>query len=269
MKETLAFVLRHGYALLFASVLAEQMGLPVPSVPMLLAMGALCGSGAFSFHVALVLCIVACLGADNLWYWMGSRRGASILKLLCRISLEPDSCVRRTQNMFLRYGEKGLLFAKFVPGLSAAAAPLAGMFSMKRWRFALFDGLGSVFWAGAYMGTGYAFRNQLEDLAARAGFMGSWFFGILGSAFALYLAWKFIERRRFYRELRISRITPDELREMLDSGRDITVVDLRSALEWQEEGAAKLPGALHMSFEELERRLLEIPIDRDVILYCT
>jgi membrane protein DedA with SNARE-associated domain len=236
---------------------------------MLLAMGALCGSGAFSLPVSLALSVGACLLADNVWYWMGTRRGASILKILCKISLEPDSCVRRTENMFLRYGEKGLLFAKFVPGLSAAAAPLAGMFGMNRWRFVLFDGVGALIWAAAYIGLGWAFGNELERLAAQASVMGSWLFGVLGSGFALYLAWKFIERRRFYRELRIARISPDELREMLDAGDNITVVDLRSALEWEEQGAAKLPGALHMSFEELEKRLFEIPLDRDVILYCT
>ena len=269
VNHTIEFVLKHGYLILFCSVLAEQMGLPIPALPMLLAMGALAGVGDFSYGAALLAALTACLIADGFWYWLGVYRGASILKLLCKISLEPDSCVRRTENVFLRYGERGLLFAKFVPGLSAAAAPLAGMFRWKLWRFALFDGLGALFWAGAYSGLGYLFRTQLEDLFQHAMLMGSWLVTIVVSVLASYILWKYTERRRFYRELRISRITPEEVFAMIESGTPLTVFDLRNALEWQEEGAAKLPGAVHMSFEELEQRLSTMPLADEVVLYCT
>ncbi len=269
MRETLDFVLKHGYLILFLSVLVEQMGLPLPSLPVLLAIGALSASGAFSYPAALALAVFACLIADNVWYWMGVYRGAAILKLLCKISLEPDSCVRRTENMFSRYGAPGLLFSKFLPGLSTAAAPLAGMFRMKIWKFALADGAGALIWAGVYTGLGYAFHDQLELLAAQAARMGSWLLGLLITLVIAWVAWKYIERRRFYRELRIARIAPVELRQMLDRGDQVTVVDLRNALEWSEDGAAKLPGAMHMAYEEIEQRLKEIPLDRDVVLYCT
>jgi membrane protein DedA with SNARE-associated domain len=269
VKETLEFVIRHGYAILFVSVLAEQVGIPIPSLPMLLAMGALAADHQLSYPLALSVAVAACLFADSLWYWLGVHRGSSVLKLLCKISLEPDSCVRRTENMFVRYGARGLLFAKFVPGLSTAAPPLAGMFRMKIWKFLLADAIGSLIWAGAYSALGFVFRNQLEDLAQGAVQAGSWFFTFLAIALGGFLSWKYVQRRRFVRALRISRIAPEELNAMLVAGNPVTIVDLRNALEWEESGAFKVPGALHMSYESIEQSMPRIPLDRDVILYCT
>jgi len=269
LKQTLEFLLRHGYAVLFVSVLIEQLGVPIPSVPLLLATGALVGKGDLRLFPALLAAVVACLIADNTWYWLGVYRGASILKFICKISLEPDSCVRNTENMFLKYGPRGLLFSKFVPGLSTAATPLAGMFRMRLWKFSLFDGLGSLIWASAYGALGFLFRDQLEDLAEKALGMGSWLLLAIVTAVVSWILWKYIARRRFYHELRVSRITPQELFELINGGAPLTLVDVRNALEWTVDGAAKLPGALHMSFEELDSRLHEIPLDRDVILYCT
>ncbi len=269
MKETIDFVVRHGYAILFLSVLAEQCGVPIPSLPMLLAIGALSASGDLNFALALLTAVAACLVADSIWYWLGIHKGASILNLLCRISLEPDSCVRRTENMFIRYGAPGLLFSKFVPGLSTAAAPLAGMFRMKIWKFGLADAAGSLIWAGSYSCLGYLFRNQLEDLLQGAVRAGSWFFAFVALALGGFLSFKYIQRRRFFRELRIAHIHPQELSDLIATGESVTVVDLRNALEWQEEGASKIPGAVHVSFEDIEASMPQIPTDRDLILYCT
>jgi membrane protein DedA with SNARE-associated domain/rhodanese-related sulfurtransferase len=269
LKHTLDFLLQHGYAVLFVSVLIEQLGLPIPSIPILLAIGALAGRGDLSFALALITAVLACLIADNVWYWMGVYRGASILNLLCKISLEPDSCVRNTENVFVKYGPRGLLFAKFVPGLSTAACPLAGMFRMEMWKFNVFDGFGSLIWAGSYSALGYFFRNQLEDLAEKLLGMGSWLLVLVTTSVASWILWKYLARRRFYRELRISRIAPVELMKLIERGAPLTLVDVRSALEWTMAGAAKLPGALHVSFEELDEGLPKIPLDRDVVLYCT
>jgi membrane protein DedA with SNARE-associated domain len=269
LKQTLEFLLHHGYAVLFVSVLIEQLGLPLPSIPILLAAGALVGRGDLALTPALLAALLACLIADNVWYWMGVYRGASILNLLCKISLEPDSCVRNTENVFLKYGPRGLLFAKFFPGLSTAACPLAGMFRMELWKFCVFDGLGSLIWAASYGALGYVFRNQLDHLAERALGMGSRLLAFIVCAVVLWILWKYLARRKFYRELKVARITPTELFELMNSVEPPTVVDVRNALEWKVEGACKLPGALHMSFEELDERMPEIPLDRDVILYCT
>lgn len=268
MKEVLQFVLRHGYWLLFGSVFVEQVGLPFPSVPALLAMGALCGLGYFSFAVSLALAVVASVVADWVWFQLGVRRGHAVLNLLCRISLEPDSCVRRTEDLFGRNGSRTLLFAKFIPGLSTVVPPMAGTFRMDWRRFLLMDGAGAALWAGSYLLVGYLFREQLERAADVAAGTGGWLGGIVVALLAGYIAWKYIQRRRFFRQLARARITPEELMRELQAGLPVAIIDLRHALDIEAEGF-KLPGAIHMLPEEVEQRNAEIPRDRDVVLYCT
>ena len=120
MDETIQFLIRHGYSLLFAWVLIEQLGLPIPAVPLLLAAGGLAGSGRMNLPAAMGAAMIAVIAADLFWYYLGRYRGGRVLKLLCKISLEPDSCVRRTENIFTRHGARSLLVAKFVPGLNTA-----------------------------------------------------------------------------------------------------------------------------------------------------
>jgi len=268
MKQLISFLLQHGYWVVFASVLAEQIGLPLPSTPILLAMGALAGLGRLSFAAALAIGVAASLAADTLWYWLGRKRGYSVLNLLCRIALEPDSCVRKTENVFARYGAGSLLFAKFVPGLSTAAPPLAGLFRMPLMRFWLADGTGAAFWVGAFSGAGFVFREQLEYAAEWGLGLGRWLGIVLLALLAVYILWHFWQRQRFLRKLRVARIAPDELLRKLEAGEELMIVDLRTALDVEAEGH-KIPGALRMAPEELEARHQEIPRDRDIILYCT
>src|ERR1700679_28381 len=128
MNATVEFLLQHGYLLLFVFVLAEQSGLPIPSTPMLLAAGALAGLGRMNLAFAWSLAIFASLIGDSLWFLLGRWRGASILNVFCRISLEPDTCVQKTRTTYGKHGVNWLLFAKFVPGLSTIAPPIVGMF---------------------------------------------------------------------------------------------------------------------------------------------
>src|SRR5271170_8216979 len=172
MHSTLEFLLRHGYVVLLGWVFAEQMGLPVPSLPLLLTAGALAGTGRLNFFVALFFCLLGAVAADSIWYTLGRLKGIKILQLLCKISLEPDSCVRRTQGVFEKQGARSLLFAKFIPGLSTVATPLAGIFHMRLRRFLLFDGLGSAIWATTFLGLGFVFRDQLEVIAQRIASLG-------------------------------------------------------------------------------------------------
>lgn len=268
MHAALQFVHRYGYLLLFANVFAEQLGLPLPAVPILLAFGALAGLERFSLAGGLALAILAALLADSSWYGLGRRRGAAVLRLLCKISLEPDSCVRQTENVFLRYGARTLLFAKFVPGLSAAFPPLAGNFRMPLWRFWVFDGLGSLAWAGAYMGIGWTFRNQLDAVLANMMHLGSSLAALIVGALAGYIGYKYIARRRFYRELRIARIEPAELYTMMNGEERVYVVDLRNELE-RENDPTRIPGAIMLQFGDIEAGLAEVPREQDVVLYCT
>ncbi len=268
MTETIRFLLAHGYTVVFVWVFAEQIGVPVPSLPILLAAGALAGQRQLSFLVALGLAVAASILSDGIWYQLGRRRGHAILNLICRISLEPDSCVRRTEDIFTRHGARSLLYAKFVPGLGTVAPPLAGMFRMRPLRFLLWDFAGAFSWAGAFVGAGYLFSSQLEDVARYALHLGSGLVVLLVGALAAYLTRKYVQRQRFIRKLRIARITPEELKRKLDAGEDIVVVDLRSSIEFEAD-SEKVPGALHMDPREIEERHVEIPRDRDVVLYCS
>ncbi len=284
MNEMLQFLYRHGYSVVFVWVFAEQLGLPVPSVPLLLAAGALSGSGRMNLLLlaagalsgsgrmnllaALVLAISAALLSDSIWFQLGRRKGVKILQFLCRISLEPDSCVRRTEGVFEKHGAKSLLIAKFVPGLNTAAPPLAGVFQMSRTRFLLFDALGAAIWVGAFLGLGYVFANEIERVAGPALRLGGGLLAIVTAAFGGYIAWKFLKRRKFIRELRIARISPEELKRKLDAGENLVIVDLRHSLDF-EAAPETIPGAVHMDASELDDHAELLPRDRDVILYCT
>lgn len=267
MNEVNAFVSQYGEILLFVVVFAEQIGLPLPAVPVLLAAGALAGSGKMDLAGAVVLSVTACVAGDLIWYELGRRRGRHALNLLCRISMEPDSCVRRTENFFARHGERSLVLAKFIPGLSTLAPALAGLFRIRMQRFFLFNGIGAVLWTFAFVLPGYLLSDQIERLAGEAERLGLWLAVFIGAGIAAYLAYKFVHRQLLLRELRISRITAEGLKHMMDNNHELLVVDLRSALD-HETDPYTIRGALRMTTDELEQRHHEIPRHQDVILFC-
>src|SRR5256712_10764217 len=199
MHRTLESLLHRGYVLLLGCVFAEQVGLPIPSMPLLLAAGALAGTGHLIFFASLFYVILAAVTADSIWYQLGRRKGIRILQLLCKISLEPDSCVRRTEGFFSTQGARSLLLAKFLPGLSTVAPPLAGIFHMRSRRFLLFDALGSLLWAGTFLGLGYLFSGQIERVAEHLASLGGWLLVLLLGVLAAYITYKFVARQRFLR----------------------------------------------------------------------
>ncbi len=268
MEELSALLVRHGYALVFGWVLAEQLGLPVPAVPFLLAAGALAGDGRLSAGLLLLVAGLASLISDSVWYGIGRARGARVLGWLCRIALRPDSCVARTQRTFGAHGAPSLLVAKFIPGFNTVAPPLAGIIGMPPARFIVFTGLGGLIWAGAWLGLGWIFARQLEWIAAETARLGRGAVVVLGLALAAYIGWKYVDRRRFLRRIAIARITPEDLKRRLDAGEDILIVDVRDRLDVEADPSI-IPGALHVSVEQLEERHAEIPRERDIILYCT
>jgi membrane protein DedA with SNARE-associated domain len=265
LEQAADFLISNGYALLFGWVLLEQMGLPIPAAPLLIAAGALARAGKMNLTFAVTLAFIAVILADLFWYSLGRYRGGRILKLLCRISLEPDSCVRRTQNLFVRHGVHSLLVAKFVPGLNTAAPTLAGIFRLPVRRFMIFASLGAFFWVITVTSLGLILSDQLEQIALR---WGGWLVAVLAGSLAAYVLWKFIQRRRFLRRLRIARITPKELMGKLTAGENISIVDLRQPIDI-EAFPQMIPGALRIAMEEIEDRHGEIPRDRDVVLYCS
>jgi membrane protein DedA with SNARE-associated domain len=268
VESTIQFLIQHGYVVLFVWVVLEQGGLPIPSVPVLLAAGALAGTGRMHLGLILGIAVIASLLSDLIWYAVGRRQGMRVLQLLCRISLEPDSCVRQTEDLFSRRGLASLLVAKFVPGLSTVAPPLAGITRMPLWRFSLFDGLGALLWVGVFAALGALFSEQLGGLALLLATMGSWLLAIVLGGLGAYLLWKFVARRRFLRRLRVARITPEELHQKLEAGEEVLIVDLRHALEFDGDPRV-IPGAVRLSADDLEARRLPMLQEREVVLYCS
>lgn len=266
MAHIVQFLVRHGYALVFFWILAEQGAVPLPSIPLLLACGALARGGRLNLFAILLCGLAACLIADNTWFQLGRLRGGRILRLLCRISLEPDSCVRQTEDAYLKYGLRSLLVSKFIPGLNAVAAPLAGVSRASRARFCAYDTLGALLWIATYTGLGFLFSDQLEAVAEHALRLGSALTAIVLGAVAAWFTWKLVLRRRFLRKLSVARITVQELREQLDAGAPVVIVDLRSHVDPNEPA---IPGALRISPADLAERHHEIPRDRDIVLFCS
>jgi membrane protein DedA with SNARE-associated domain len=234
----------------------------------LLAAGALAGTGHLNFFASLFYVMLAAVTADSVWYQLGRRKGTRILHLLCKISLEPDSCVRRTEGIFSKQGARSLLVAKFLPGLGTVAPPLAGIFHMRARRFLVFDAAGSLLWAGTFLGLGYIFSGQIDWVAEHLAALGGWLLVLILGALAAYISYKFVARQRFLRDLRISRITVDELKEKIDAGEELVIVDLRHSVDFEADPET-IPGAFRMDSKELEEKNDRLPRDREIILYCT
>lgn len=269
MESLTQFLTQYGYAVLGGWVLAEQIGLPLPAAPILMAAGAMSAKGPFHFSLALIVSALGCVVGDLFWFRVGQSGNHRALRLICRISLEPDVCVRRTTNLIGKYGPKSLLFTKFIPGLNAVAAPLAGSAGIRWPTFVFFNFLGSLIWCGCFLGIGYLFREKVGNIALWMGqFKWVIALALLVVIPAAYIAFKYWQRRKFAHEIWMERITPEELLQRIKSSNAPVVVDLRHNLDFLPDPRT-LPNAIRIPAEELERRYAEIPSDREIILYCT
>jgi len=244
------------------------LGVPLPAAPWLLAAGALAVTGKINWLMAVVVATVGSLLADAIWFYLGRYRGHRVLSFLCRLSLEPDSCVRRTQGVFTRYGMRGIIVAKFIPGLSTLAPPLAGSAGISASRFFFFDGLGSLLYAGGFILLGILFSNQLEQIIDALASLGHGALGLVIGLVLLYIGYRYWQRRRVLNELKMARITVDELHQQLQTGKSPVILDVRSLAEIEQDPLL-IRGAFHMTMDELETRHHEIPRDRDIVLYCS
>ena len=263
-----ALLAQYSVVILPALVVAEQVGVPLPAVPALLAVGALAASGRVSIPLVLGAIALVALTVDLGWYELGRRRGASVLARLCRLSLEPDSCLRRTENVFARYGVRAMLIAKFVPGLTTVMPPLAGVFAVRRLRFVFYELTGVLLWAGVWLGLGYAFSDAISLIVARLERLERTL-GLVVVAIVLgYVLVKFVRRRLYLRALRIARITPEALKSRLDAGEDVTVIDLRTRLDVAAAPHA-IPGSRWMATDEIDEHQAELLRSRELVLYCS
>lgn len=269
MSQTVLFNFKdYGVAAVALNVLLNQIGLPVPAVPSLVLAGAFAAGGELPLAWLFMAAAAACLVADGGWYWVGEKYGIRVLKTLCKISLEPDSCVSQTQGQFDRWGVNSLVIAKFIPGLATIAPPMAGAMRIGWIRFLSLSTLGAMLWVGTALGAGIVFKNQIEELLMHFARIGGTALAAVIVLLAAYVGYKGIERARFYKMLRMARIDVAELYDLIQSGAAPLIIDVRSttarALEphW-------IPGALHVSLNDVDTHLKDLPRDRDIILYCT
>lgn len=255
-----------GLPLVGLAVLLDAGGLPLPAYPVVIAAAAVTVAGGDPPWPLLAVATVAALAGDFLWYVAGRRFGRRVLATICRVSLSPDSCVRQTEELFTRYGAPSLLFAKFVPGFSALATAMAGTYRVAPWRFVLFDGLGSLLWAGLAVALGAGFAGAIDDVLAILARLGPVGLALVAVGVATWLAGKWWQRVRFNRQLRMDRIGVDELRQRLDGGESPVVIDVRPAAARADDGA--IPGALVATLADADRLARELPADREVVIYC-
>jgi membrane protein DedA with SNARE-associated domain/rhodanese-related sulfurtransferase len=259
---------QYGLIIVIVNVLLDQIGLPVPAVPTLIVAGALAADGHMSLSALFAGAVLACLVPDCGWYLVGQKYGIRVLKTLCRISLEPDSCVSQTQTRFERWGINSLVIAKFIPGLAIIAPPMAGAMRIGWPRFLFLSTCSAVLWAGTALGAGALFKSQIARLLAHLQEFGSITGMGLMLLLAAYIAYKWWERRRFYRLLRMARIGVAELYALIQAGASPLIIDVRSSTARQLE-PRWIPGALHVPLQDVAHHLKELPRDRDIILYCT
>ncbi len=261
-------LLTYGYLLLFAWVLMEQLGIPLPAAPVLLAAGAISADGPINYFLALLVGVGATLIADTVWFFIGRSHGHRVLRLLCKLSLEPTTCVRRTQDSFGRRRGVLLMFAKFIPGLGILAPPVAGQNGMEFGPFLFFDGIGATLWVGTLLAAGRFFGSLLARNPQLLNWAGRFSGALLLLGVAGFFLVRVYRRRVVLKKLAASRLEPADLKRQLDAGEQVFIADLRHPLELMADPFT-LPGAQHFSPDALAARHNEIPRDRDVVLYCT
>jgi membrane protein DedA with SNARE-associated domain/rhodanese-related sulfurtransferase len=260
-------LLTYGYLLLFAWVLVEQFGIPLPASPVLLTAGALSAGRELSFPLALLVCVAASLSADSAWFFIGRRHGHHVLRILCKLSLEPTTCVRRTEDSFSRRRGVTLMIAKFVPGLATLAPPIAGENGMAYGSFLFFDSIGAISWVGTLLLAGRFFGDLLKHDPRMLNWAGEFSGGLLLLGILGFLVARIIRRRVILENLAAARLEPEELKQWIDDGEPVYIVDLRHPRALLRESFT-LPGAHCFTPQEMAARHHEIPRDRDIVLYC-
>lgn len=257
----------YGVLIVFAIVLVEQGGLPIPAFPILVVSGALAVGGGISWTACLGVAVLACLIADYFWFSAGRFYGTRILRLLCKISLSPDSCVSQTEDKFARFGPKSLIVSKFIPGFNIIASPMSGALGVSTPRFLLFSISGSLLWSGAGLALGAWFHKSVDQLLTLMSTMGTTallvVFGVLG----LFVLFKYIERRRFLASMEVERISMAEFASLIEQGHQPIIIDARSLTAQQLDAA--IPGALAFTAGDVQGFMAGLDKDKHIVVYCS
>lgn len=267
MPDLIALLVDHGVFVVFVTTLASRLGAPLPAAAFVVLAGGLWGAGQLPLFGAIAAAIVASVLGDAAWFWAGRRYGHRVMRLLCRISISPDSCVRQSESILSRWGGSSLIAAKFLPGVSVVAAPMAGALGMSVTRFVAYDAAAALIWAILFLVLGRLFSDQIQvvlDRLAEAGIVAG---ALIVLAAAAFLAWRFWRRHALLRAMQMARINAEELRELMKGNPMPLVLDVRSASSRQIDPRV-IPGALAMEIGEIRSRAGELPRDREIIVFC-
>jgi membrane protein DedA with SNARE-associated domain/rhodanese-related sulfurtransferase len=268
MPIALDFFVKYAYWVVFLWVLTEQLGIPVPSTPLLLTAGTLTGTHELHLPFVILSALAGSLIADSIWYLFGKKYGGTVVRLVCKLSFESTACVRKTELYFTKRGPASLLLAKFIPGLGTVAAPIAGQIGMGYGKFLLFDTGGILLWSASLTLAG-RFFGDLLNRHPHALSVGGHFFGLIFVLLFLgFLAYRVLQRRAFLRSVRMARIEAPELKQMMDDGQKLFIVDLRHPLDYLPDPRT-LPGALSLTPDKLQEQVDQIPRDQEIVLFCT
>ena len=266
MSHLINLLQEFGLGLVFVNVLALQAGLPVPAYPVLIVAGAYAAMGGNPLWTLVAVGVLASLIADTMWYGAGRKYGMRILSTLCRVSLSQDSCVRQTESIFQRFGPGSMLFAKFVPGFASVATALAGALRLPYWVFVLFDAIGAALWVGVGVGLGYIFRDAIEELMLKLSSLGKYGLALIVAGFAVWILIKWFRRYMFIKQLRMDRVSVDELRDLIADNKVNAIVDVRSPLSQKATG--RIPGARTIDMQKIGEGFEGVAPEGEVIVYC-
>ena len=261
MDALLALIATYGLLVVFVSVFLDQGGLPVPAYPAVILTAALAVDRGESVVPILVVSTVAAVLADLLWFFGGRRFGVTLLRLMCRLSLSPDSCVTMTRDIYSRWGPPSLIGAKFVPGFAAVATTLAGENRTRVGTFLFYDALGALLWSGGAVLLGAIFHEAVNEVLLTLEAFGRWSLPILLGLIAAFVAWKWWQRHRFLKEIEMARISVPELHRLIADGKGPLILDVRSA---KQRAEGWIPGARFVA------NLADVDLEPhdEVIVYC-
>jgi membrane protein DedA with SNARE-associated domain/rhodanese-related sulfurtransferase len=266
MSHLIMLLQQYGLGLVFVNVLALQAGLPVPAYPVLIVAGAYAAMGGSPLWQLVAVGVAAALIADTGWYLAGRRFGLSILRTLCRVSLSQDTCVRQTESMFQRFGPVSMVFAKFIPGFASVATALAGAIRLRYWIFVLFDAVGAALWVSVGVALGFVFRNAVDDAMNTLKALGQAGLALVVAGFVAWVLLKWFRRYLFVRQLRMDRVSVDELHSLMEAKKVNAIVDVRSPMTQAVTG--RIPGARAIDMQKIVESFKGVPVDGEVVVYC-
>lgn len=261
-----ALIREYGVLVVFVTVLVEGIGIPVPSFAVVVVAASILYASPFGIVDVFVAALVAGLITDIAWYWAGHRFGYRLLRALCRLSISTDSCVHRTETFFLRWGLSSLLVARFLPGYSVVAQPLAGALRQPFAAFFFYDLIGAVVWCLAGIVLGAVFSSAIEDVLGSLDRLGSYGALALLCAFVAYVAYRWYRRQALIKRLRMDRISAAQLRQLILDGGQPVILDVRSEGARAREGT--IPGSIYVDPAAIEKLEAAAFATGEVVVYC-